>query len=63
VSSTGSFAGNVTDTGSPNGNSYAGGFGGGETIGANKVQYNGQDDLLGADFFSESEDRHARRSA
>ncbi|KAF7014923.1 hypothetical protein CFC21_028848 [Triticum aestivum] len=57
-------AGNFNSgAGSRNGSSYAGGFGGAETLGASKVQYNGQDDLLGADYFSESEDRHAGRSA
>jgi heterogeneous nuclear ribonucleoprotein A1/A3 len=50
------FAGNVT------GRSYSrsirsGGFSGGETMGfrTNKVQYNGQDDLLGEDFFDDKE--------
>ncbi|KAI5007827.1 hypothetical protein ZWY2020_008875 [Hordeum vulgare] len=61
----GNFAGNVSGirnfAGSHNGSSHAGGFGGAETLGASKVQYNGQDDLLGADYFSESEDRHAGR--
>ena len=50
------FARNVT-SGSYSGHSGAGGFsGGGATgYGANKPQYNGQDDLLGDDYFDSKE--------
>ncbi|CAN6199718.1 unnamed protein product [Urochloa humidicola] len=50
------FAGNAT-SGSYNGHSSTGGFsGGGSTgYGANKPQYNGQDDLLGDSFFDDKE--------
>jgi heterogeneous nuclear ribonucleoprotein A1/A3 len=45
------FAGNVTGGGGYSGSSSTGEFyGGGASYGANKPQYNGQDDLMG-DFF------------
>lgn len=60
----GNFAGNVTGD-SCNGNRDARGFGRGEAtgFGTSQVQYNGQDDLLGADFFADQEDGHASRRA